>query len=91
MNMFDIGRQRSLEQTLMDRHGFAVHGQHDFFVAIDTTQFVWLRRVLSDTWRSMFVYYEEDGNPENLTAEWIVLARGCTNTALYWRHSRRMD
>ena len=45
-----------------------------FFVAIDTTQFVWLRRVLSDTWRSMFVYYEEDGNPENLTAEWIVLA-----------------
>ncbi|MDE2771213.1 MAG: DUF4837 family protein [Bacteroidota bacterium] len=75
MNMFDIGRQRGLEQTLMDRHGFAVHGQHDFFVAIDTTQFVWLRRVLSDTWRSMFVYYEEDGNPENLTAEWIVLAR----------------
>lgn len=74
-DMFDIGRQHAVEQTLMDRHGFAVNGQHDYFIAIDTTQFVWLRRSLTDTWRSTFVYYEEAGTPSKLNAEWIVQAR----------------
>ncbi len=74
-DMFDIGRQHSVEQTLMNRHGFAVHGQHDYFIAIDTTQFVWLRRSLTDTWRSLFVYYEENADPSKLNAEWIVSAR----------------
>lgn len=74
-DMFDIGRQHNIEQNLMDRHGFAVHGQHDFFIAIDTTQFVWLRRSLSDTWRSVFVYYEDEADPSKLTAEWIARAR----------------
>lgn len=74
-DMFDIGRQHDLEQRLMNRHQFAVHGQHDYFIAIDTTQFVWLRRSLTDTWRSMFVYYEENGDPSKLNETWIVQAR----------------
>ncbi len=74
-DMFDIGRQHDLEQSLMNGHGFAVNGQHDYFVAIDTTQFVWLRRTLSDTWRSVFIYYEENGDPSKLTADWIIRAR----------------
>ncbi len=74
-DMFDIGRQHDLEQKLMSRHQFAVNGQHDYFIAIDTTQFVWLRRSLTDTWRSMFVYYEENGNPSKLDEAWIVEAR----------------
>ncbi len=73
--MFDIGRQHDLEATLMDRHGFAVNGQHDYVIAVDTTQFVWLRRVLSDTWRSLFVYYVDDADPSILTPEWIVSTR----------------
>ena len=75
LDMFDIGRQRDLEQILIDRHGFAVHAQHDYFIAVDTTQFVWLRRVLSDTWRSMFVYYEENADPSKLSADWIMDTR----------------
>jgi len=74
-DMFDIGRQHDIEQTLMDAHGFAVNGQHDYFISIDTTQFVWLRRSLTDTWRSVFVYYEEDGDPSKLNADWIARAR----------------
>ncbi len=74
-DMFDIGRQHDLEQKLMSRHQFAVNGQHDYFIAVDTTQFVWLRRSLTDTWRSMFVYYEENGNPSKLDEAWIVEAR----------------
>ena len=74
-DMFDIGRQHDLEQILMDKHGFAVHAQHDYFIAVDTLQFVWLRRVLSDTWRSLFVYYEENADPSKLTADWILDTR----------------
>ena len=73
--MFDIGRQRNIEQYLMDNHGFAVHGQHDYVVAVDTNRFIWLRRTLSDTWRSLFVYYEENADPGLLTPEWVVNTR----------------
>ena len=73
--MFDLGRQHDLEEVIMNRHGFAVHGQHDYFIAIDTTQFVWLRRSLTETWRSMFIYYEDQADPSNLNVEWMVQTR----------------
>jgi hypothetical protein len=71
IDMFDKGRQQDIEETIMDKHGFAVNVQHDYFTAIDTTNFIWLRRVLTDTWRSMFIYYIEDADPSRLTPEWI--------------------
>ena len=73
--MFDLGRQHDLEETIMNRHGFAVHGQHDYFIALDTTQFVWLRRTLTETWRSVFVYYEDQADPSKLNPEWMVATR----------------
>lgn len=74
-DMFDVGRQPEIEQYLMDNHSFAVHAQHDYIVALDTANFVWLRRILSDTWRSFFVYYEENADPSKLSPEWIYNAR----------------
>lgn len=74
-DMFDIGRQPDIEEYLMENHGFAVNAQHDYLVAMDTTNFIWLRRILSDTWRSFFIYYEEDADPSKLTPEWIYNAR----------------
>jgi hypothetical protein len=74
--MFDRGRQADLERLLMDRHDFAVNAQHDYFVAMDTTNFVWLRRVISsETWRSLFVWYTDELSPAELTAEWVVDTR----------------
>lgn len=73
--MFEKGRQQALEDTLMAHHGFAVNVQHDYLIAIDTTQFVWLRRILPDTWRSLFVYYEEGADPARLTPAWIYAIR----------------
>ncbi|MDX1438454.1 MAG: DUF4837 family protein [Rubricoccaceae bacterium] len=66
-DMFSRGRQQEIEEELLERHGFAVTVQHDYFISQDTTltvdnregHFVRLRRVLSDTWRDYFVYYEE--------------------------------
>jgi hypothetical protein len=73
--MFEKGRQKAVEDTLMAHHGFAVNVQHDYLIAIDTTRFVWLRRILPDTWRSLFVYYEEHADPAKLTPAWIYAIR----------------
>lgn len=70
-DMFDRGRQRELEEFLMEEHGFAVNVQHDYQIALDTSNFVWLRRILPETWRSLFIYYIEDANPGVLSPEWI--------------------
>ncbi|GAB5519279.1 MAG: DUF4837 family protein [Rhodothermales bacterium] len=75
VDMFDRARQPELEEQLMQKHGFAVNMQHDYLIATDTTNFVWLRRILSDTWRSVFVYYEENSSPATLTPEWVYATR----------------
>src|SRR5690606_1330622 len=61
--MYERGRQTRLEEELLERHGFTVAVQHDYFVSHDTTaapaglpgHYVRLRRVLSDTWRDLWV------------------------------------
>jgi hypothetical protein len=76
LDMFEKGRQVDMEQALLDKHGFRVKIQHDYFSAIDTTDFVWLRRVVdSNSWRSLFVFYIDDFNPANLNPDWIMAAR----------------
>ncbi len=74
-DMFERGRQVDIEEYLVENHGFAVNVQHDYQIAIDTTNFVWLRRILPETWRSIFVYYLEDANPGVLSPEWILDTR----------------
>ncbi len=74
-DMFDKGRQFDLEDSLLAGHDFAIQVQHDYLIAIDTTNFVYLRRILSDTWRSIFVYYEDYADPMALTPEWIYQKR----------------
>lgn len=75
VEMFRRGRQHDLEEELMERHGFAVNVQHDYVIATDTTNFVWLRRILSDTWRSLFVYYVDDADPAMLAPDWVLATR----------------
>ncbi len=76
VEMFKKGRQVDIEDELLEKYGFAVNAQHDYFVAVDTTNFIWMRRVLStETWRSLFIYFEEDANPGDLSPEWIYTKR----------------
>jgi uncharacterized protein DUF4837 len=80
--MFDTGRQEDLEARIMDSHGFTVNAQHDYLVAMDTTNFVWLRRIVSsDSWRSLFVWYTDEMSPADLTAEWALDVRDRLTTA----------
>ncbi len=86
--MYDDARQFAMEDSLMQRHGFAVNVQHDYQIAIDTTTsssgFVWLRRVLAQTRREFFVYYEENASPSQLSPEWIY----ATHDSLARKHMR---
>ncbi len=74
VDMFDRGRQVDLEDYLMETRGFAVNVQHDYQIAIDTTNFIWLRRILSETWRSLFIWHA-NANPADLSPEWIYAIR----------------
>jgi hypothetical protein len=73
--MFRRGRQVQMEEQLIENHAFAVNVQHDYVIAQDTTDFVWLRRILSDTWRSLFVHYIDGADPADITPEWMVTTR----------------
>lgn len=69
--MFEKGRQTALEDTLLAHHDFAVNVQHDYVIAQDTLNFVRLRRVLTETWRDLWIYYIEDADPARLSPTWI--------------------
>jgi hypothetical protein len=73
--MFRRMRQTQLEEMLMEKHDFAVNVQHDYFIAQDTLSFIRMRRVLSDTWRELFIYYIDNASPDMLTEEWILATR----------------
>lgn len=77
--MYEDERQVGLEDSLMNRHGFAVNLQSDYLVAIDSVSesrgFVWLRRLLAKTRREFFVYYVDDMSPDEITPEWIYETR----------------
>lgn len=77
--MFEKGRQHELEDSLMQRHDFAVNVQHDYQIAIDTTTesrgFIWLRRLLTDTRRELVIYYKEHPDPSDLSPEWVYNTR----------------
>jgi hypothetical protein len=80
--MFEKGRQKDIEATIMARHKFSLGVQHDYVIAADTTNFIWLRRIVSsDSWRSVFVWYTDDMSPADLTAEWALGVRDRLTTA----------
>ena len=67
--MFEKARQTGAEDELLEGHDFAVNIQHDYFVVQDTNfvtpdglraGFVRFRRIPGDTWRDLFIYYEDD-------------------------------
>lgn len=80
--MFEKGRQQDLEEQILAKHGFTVRAQHDYVVAADTTNFIWMRRIISsDSWRSFFVWYTDELSPADLTPEWALSVRDRLTTA----------
>ncbi|MDX1530625.1 MAG: DUF4837 family protein [Rhodothermales bacterium] len=83
-DMFEKARQVDVEEELLEEHGFTFNVQHDYLLVRDTTfqtatgdrgTFVRLRRVLTDTWRDVFVYYEDDPEIERLQPDSVLALR----------------
>jgi len=84
-DMFERGRQTDIEDALLERHGFAVGVQHDYVLVRDTTfltdagtraTFVRLRRLAAaDSWRDLFIYFEDDPRLERLNRESVLAIR----------------
>lgn len=75
LDLFEKKRQVDKEEAMMEKHGFAIKVQHDYLTAVDTTNFIWLRRILTDSWRSIFIYYIDNVDPTELDAQWILDTR----------------
>ncbi|WP_022835107.1 DUF4837 family protein [Salisaeta longa] len=90
--MFERARQYDIEDSLMQKHGFAVHVQHDYVIAVDTmtdsTGFIWLRRLLTETRRDLLLYYKENADPSVLSPQWVYDTRDSL-TRKYMRGSVR--
>jgi len=73
--MYRLNEQKDIEKQLMQEHGWSVRVQHDFFVAIDSSEarFVWLRRMGPQ--REFFVYWEPVDDPSKLSKEWMMQKR----------------
>ena len=64
--------QKEISQRLMEKHGWSVRVQHDYFVAVDSSEirYVWLRRFGPQRWLS--VYWEPTDDPAQLSKEWML-------------------
>ncbi|MBN1466996.1 DUF4837 family protein [candidate division KSB1 bacterium] len=67
--------QQDISKKLMEKHGWSIRVQHDYFVAVDSSEirYVWLRRVNPQRWFS--VYWEPTDDPSLLSKEWMVQKR----------------
>jgi hypothetical protein len=68
--------QQDISKRLMERHGWSVRVQHDYHVAVDSSdiRYVWLRRYNPQRWLS--VYWEPIDDPSLLSKEWMLEKRG---------------
>lgn len=73
--LYDQLEQKEIEKSLMERHGWSVRVQHDYYVAVDSVEmgYVWLRRFDPQRWLS--VYYEPTDDPSLLSKEWMLETR----------------
>lgn len=84
-DMFRRARQTEVEERIMERHGFTVNVQHDYVLVRDTTfetvtgnagTFIRLRRIADqESWRDMFIYYEDDPRLDRLHPDSIAVLR----------------
>lgn len=83
-NVYRGYSQEDLTKKLMDKHGWTVRVQHDYFAAIDSAdaQFVWLRRF--EPQRNLFVHWQTTDDSTMLSKEWMAQTRDSL-TQLYYK------
>ena len=70
--IYGKGEQTALSDSMMQKYGWSVRMQHDYFQTMDTTKFVQYKRILADNERWMWAWWtDEVKDPEMLNPEWI--------------------
>lgn len=74
-SLFAQFEQKELSRRLMQEHGWSMRIQHDYFVAVDSSEirYVWLRRFNPQRWLS--ITWEPVEDPSVLSKEWMLEKR----------------
>lgn len=74
--IYGKGEQTVLSDSMLQKYGWSVRMQHDYFQTMDTTQFVQFKRILADNERWMWAWWADDFvDPGQITPEWINTTR----------------
>ena len=79
--MYATLEQKKLNQYLLDKYGWMVRVQHDYFIALEKPGFVFLRRMYPERW--LFVLWEKTDDPSKLTKEWVLEKRAWVGQEYY--------
>ncbi len=79
--MYATLEQKKLNKELMDKYGWSLRVQHDYFVALEKPGFVFLRRMYPERW--LFVLWEKTDDPSKLTREWVLEKRRWVGEGYY--------
>lgn len=70
--LYGRAEQVDLADSLWNRHGFQIRVQHDYRIGVDTTDFVTLRRTLSDNDRWIWFWWtDEVESLQDIDQQWI--------------------
>jgi len=74
-SLFVQFEQEDITKKFMKEYGWSIRVQHDYFVAVDSSEisYVWLRRFNPQRWIS--VYWEPVDDPSILSKEWMLEKR----------------
>ncbi len=87
-DVYRRGDQPAKSDSLMQAHGWTFRVQHDYYLGIDTLDFVTLRRYLEDNDRWIWVHWMENVETiEGINADWINRMRDSLNQQ-YFRGTR---
>ncbi len=83
--MFERLEQVELEKQLLEKYGWMVRVQHDYFIQVERPQnrFVFLRRSLPGRERWLFVHWIDDADPNIITEEWAINTRNKLTRKFY--------
>ncbi|NBW85165.1 MAG: DUF4837 family protein, partial [Proteobacteria bacterium] len=74
--IYGKGEQTVLSDSMLQKYGWSVRMQHDYFQTMDTTQFVQFKRILADNERWIWAWWADDFvDPGQITPEWINTTR----------------
>lgn len=79
-SIYDRGEVTAIEDTLWKEHGWKIRVEHDYVLNVDTTDFIVLRREMTDNDRWIWVWWKNNvTNIGYLDPQWVNATRDSLN------------